>query len=427
MIQRSLFDFVKKTPVQKQDEVGTSAQQQKEQEQHTPIESDGGLSGPSSTEKEKDATKSPSRGSSSSSADFTIGSILFDPIETNKEKSEETPLAPVSVRKRERPVEHPKKKQQTFLDFGQSSGIGVRCPHCSMLYTALEEDRAFHQKYCARVKKEKQQNSGNKKQSQQDGNLYRLCTTVFANLSKSKGKIKEEGAVTVHSPPQSPHLSCYLLRCHKKGVTADKHVQTLLSSVGFFDALLEIAEYSVAFVLDSELRVVLAAVAGRPSTREQDPQIIQTGPNAYRRQQTFTFFDINYIYLPPPLSLPERELPAPLRANKVEQLFHPPSTAAKDAERRGRAAVVLTHSVQLALGTLASHILYGESLSPQQHFSYATAIFNTQRSEGEWMGEDLRQLVTSAVGEELVEHEEEHYSDNDDGDSVDKLSVVSYD
>ncbi|KAG5486928.1 hypothetical protein CUR178_08355 [Leishmania enriettii] len=205
-----------------------------------------------------------------------------------------------------------------------------------------------------------------------------------------------EGAGTVLSLLELLNFTPVVLRAAAEGIAARQAALSPVLSGSVFDV--PRAQDSVArtvhvvCVVDVVLRQLLCAVIGEPRRREQDPELRverrADGTAVCRTHRHFTYGDVAGLWLCSPVELSaarevwEKRAAAPFASTRqaLENFFGthargaaPSSGQSHAAHITGRARERCQEAAGVALHTLAQHLVYGNSLCPLRHLSYAQA------------------------------------------------------
>ncbi|KAG5512349.1 hypothetical protein GH5_08197 [Leishmania sp. Ghana 2012 LV757] len=205
-----------------------------------------------------------------------------------------------------------------------------------------------------------------------------------------------EGAGTVLSLLELLNFTPVVLRAAAEGIAARQAALSSVLSGSAFDVPRAkgsaMPTVHVVCVVDVVLRQLLCAVIGEARRREQDPELRVErrahGTAVCRTHRHFTYGDVAGLWLCSPVELSaaqevwEKRAAAPFasRRQALENFFGihagggaPSSGQSRAAHITGRARERCQEAAGVALHTLAQHLVYGNSLCPLRHLSYAQA------------------------------------------------------
>jgi len=294
---------------------------------------------------------------------------------------------------------------QTYLDLGQTAvmQVGTTCALCGMLFTQEAEDLLLHRRLCRRL--QPPTTAGGRRRGPcskaKDPSSDEPSAFAPASVSVLEGALRHlsrhvgngaPGCERLLSDPLCPRLgdTTYILRCGKLAVLKTPGVADLIQLLGFHAALLEAIDYTVVALVSKRWGRVLCAVAGRPRTREQDPQLVlrprPDGTTQYFTRKEFTFCDVDYVWLAPVAAVQRHD--AAFRTNLLA--FSGPfanffaSNAAKEetrAQDHQRVASELYMAFHDALVALANQVIYGHPLDPVSQLSFSASIFEASHTD----------------------------------------------
>ncbi|ESL07256.1 hypothetical protein TRSC58_05059 [Trypanosoma rangeli SC58] len=333
---------------------------------------------------------------------------------------------------------------QTFLDFGQNNAGGtMKCSLCGMVFNfTVTEDIRIHERCCTALFSGK---SGASKKGKQraDGLEAWLASAQLGKALEGLLQPKRRGQAVRESlrkctngefctrVQESSHkeLVLYVFDGSKQDCVKDVVFRRLVEALEFSEVMLCAAAYFLVAVVHCHTGRLLCAVAGKLSTREQDPVLILgkseccTVTRCHTRS-CVTFCDVPYVWC-------QRD--AVLEAT-IADWWHPDTVAALQPTRvaiqdffqctkqqeknQQRLHVLVDTALRCAVTTLGRHVSYGRTLCPRSEFSYDC---NTLSSDVLGRVE----VVTACINAEapLYTHTDGHDAF---GDSDAELSVVSY-
>lgn len=317
---------------------------------------------------------------------------------------------------------------QTSLDFGQSNVDGVAtCGLCGMIFNVtVEEDVRLHRRCCAA--------SSRKKGSRQfadcpdawlSSEQLSKALDSIAGPRRRRGCAAKEFCTRVQESADDEFI-VYVLDCSGPKFAEDAVVRQLLEALQFFDLLFAAAAYTLVVVMHRRAGRLLCAVAGRPSTREQDPALVlrpggDGAPTRCHTQSCVTLCDVPYVWCQRDAALAASS--ADWWTTQTASALRSTRSAVRDffcrgggrvGDERERLRGLVDSALRRALRTLGRRVAYGHALCPRLQFSY---------DRGALRDDVLSRLdAVTSVGDSgaLYTH--------DDGavDSGDGLSVVSY-
>ncbi|RNF21908.1 uncharacterized protein Tco025E_03238 [Trypanosoma conorhini] len=360
-------------------------------------------------------------------------------------------FSPTSLRSSDTPrrtqlaARHPQAAVQTSLDFGQRNAGGVMtCGLCGMLFNfTATEDIRLHERCCTALSSG---NSGASKTGRlrADDRDAWLASAQLGKaleglaLPKRRGQAVRESTrrctagevcAMVHES-SGKELVLYVFDGSKQDCVKDAVFRRLVEALEFSEVMLCAAAYSLVTVVHGHTGRLLCAVAGRPSTREQDPVLMlgkSEGCAATRcyTRSCATFCDVPYIWCQCDAALEAME--ADWWHTKTMAALQPARLAVQDFFRctkrlepkRQRLHALVDTALRSALKTLGRHVSYGHTLCPRSGFSYDRNVVSS----------DVMRRVDAVT--ECSDAAAPLYTHADDHDAlVDseaELSVVSYD
>ncbi|KAG5487695.1 hypothetical protein LSCM1_08058 [Leishmania martiniquensis] len=174
-----------------------------------------------------------------------------------------------------------------------------------------------------------------------------------------------------------------------------------------------VSDMLMVCVVDVVLRKLLCAVIGEPRRREQDPELCveqrADGTTVCRTRRHFTYGDVAGLWLCSLAELSaaqetwEKNTAAPFASTRqaLKNFFGARAGVGAASLRQSRAAhiaekarVRCQEATGVALHTLAQHLVYGSSLSPLWHLSYAQAALTPSVAS---LGADFIQQSVAVV------------------------------
>lgn len=338
---------------------------------------------------------------------------------------------------------HAPKLTQTYLDLGQTAvmQVGTTCALCGMLFTQDAEDLRLHKRLCRRLQQpataggrrrgpgSKAKDSSSDEPSAFAPASVRVLEGALLHLRRHVGS-GAPGCERLLSDPLCPRLgdTTYILRCGKFAVLKTPGVADLIQLLGFHAALLEAMDYTVVALVRKTWGRVLCAVAGRPRTREQDPQLVlrprPDGTTQYFTRKEFTFCDVDYVWLAPAAAVQRHD--AASRTNLFA--FSGPSAnlfASKAAKEEARAqdyrrvASELNVAFHDALVALANQVVYGHPLDPVSQLSFSASIFEASHTDSSATKEGIisQEMLRQCLGA--------HHAQDGGGDALPALFTHS--
>ncbi|KEG13725.1 hypothetical protein DQ04_00821030 [Trypanosoma grayi] len=339
---------------------------------------------------------------------------------------------------------------QTSLDFGQSDAGGVtKCRLCGMVFNAtVKEDVCLHARCCTALSSSSPSPSWAKKsRCGTEATDAWLASELLGKSLESMVHHQRRGAAKAPARcssgdfcvrlPESvdDEFMCYVFDCSKRGFAEDAVAIRLAEALRFPDVVLPAAAYCLVVMLHRRAGRLLCAVAGRPSTREQDPALVvrrdKDGTTTRCGTRTcVTFCDVPYVWCQRDAVLaasasdwwPARTVAALQSTGAAVRDFFSQRGGGHAEEQQQRLHTLVDAALHRSVMALGRHVVYGHALSPRAQFSYDNVALREDVLDRvaavtacDNDGEDASPLFTHAGGCGDVANDAES-----------ELSVVSY-
>ncbi|KAH9599130.1 N-acetyltransferase ESCO [Trypanosoma melophagium] len=352
--------------------------------------------------------------------------------------------------KRQRPA------VQTSLDFGQREvAAATTCGHCGMFFNAaIDADVRLHRRCCTGITA--------RRSAVADTHATWLASTQLAkalvglvrpqrggagrengnNNNNNNNSISNSSSggvfcTRLQQKSHSDEFVCYVMDCTRRGFAEDVVISRLVEALQFTDVVLSAASYTLVAVVHQRAERLICAVAGRPSTRQQEPLLLlqerREGdiPIRCRTKSSVTFCDVPYVWYQQETVLAataaewrSTQTAASLVSTRtaVQEFFNPPERGEggqqKQKQKQQQLRTLVDTALHRALTTLGRHVTYGHALCPRSEFSYDCGV----------LYEDVLNRVDNVTMCSGAVSLYTHTDECDDGasESENELSIVSY-
>ncbi|ORC93309.1 uncharacterized protein TM35_000011860 [Trypanosoma theileri] len=363
---------------------------------------------------------------------------------TRTPSPEKSPQTPADV-KRRGGSKRQRAAVQTSLDFGQRDVAAAKtCGRCGMFFNAaIDADVRLHRRCCTMAAR-----------SDAVANTHaawlasaQLAKAFVTLVRPQRGGTGRENGTTSHSSSSggfctrlqeshSDEFVCYVMDCSRRGFAEDALVSRFVEALQFTDVVLTAASYTLVAVVHHRAERLLCAVAGRPSTRQQEPQLLlqqrSEGDIPIRccTKSSVTFCDVPYVWCQEEAVLAATatewkttQTTASLLSTRtaVENFFNRTERCEggqQQQQKQQQLRKLVDTALSRALTTLGRHVTYGHALCSRSQFSYDCGVL----SENVLNRIDTVTMCNGAVS--LYTHTEDY---NDEiSESENELSIVSY-